>query len=148
MKIKHILCPTDFSRDSEHTLAVATSLAKGHEAELHIVHVYQEPFAYVDGDLAGVVPPADLEPAREQLAEVVPPDDGVRYRRAFIIGNPTFEIVEYAERNNIDLVVMGTHGWTGLSRLLMGSVAESVVRRAPCPVLTIKQPVREFEEST
>ena len=138
--IKHILCPTDFSDYSKHALSFATSFAKEHDAEIHIVHVYQGLFAYTDGDEMGFVPPADMEPAKESLAGITPTDDSVRYRRKFIVGDPTIELVEYARKENIDLIIMGTHGWTGLDRLLMGSVAESVLRRAPCPVLTLKRP--------
>ena len=143
MNVKNILCPVDFSGHSEAALAHATSLAKEHDAELHIVHIYEEPYAYVDGGFSGYVPPADLEPEKERLSAVVPPDDSVRYRHAFVVGHPSDNLVQYATDESIDLVVMGTHGRTGLSRLLMGSVAEAVVRRSPCPVLTIKQPELE-----
>jgi len=62
------------------------------------------------------------------------------FEHHLLSGDPGSELVHFAERENIDLIVMGTHGRTGLTRLLMGSVAEAVVRRAPCPVLTLKQP--------
>ena len=145
--IKHILCPTDFSEFSQHALTFATSFAKEHDAEIHIVHVYQGLFAYTDGDEAGFISPADMEPAKENLASISPQDESVRYRRKFIVGDPTFELIDYAKKENVDLIIMGTHGWTGLDRLLMGSVAESVLRRAPCPVLTLKQPGSKAESS-
>ena len=147
LHIKHILCPTDFSEYSNYALSLATSFAKEHDAEIHIVHVYQGLFAYTDGDELGFIPPADMEPAKESLEKIKPRDGSVRFRRKFVVGEPTFELVEYAKQEHIDLIVMGTHGWTGLDRLLMGSVAESVVRRAPCPVLTLKHAATKLESA-
>ena len=139
MNIKNILCPVDFSDYSNAALAYATSLAKDSEAKLHIVFVYEEPYAYTDG-LGGFVPPADLEEEQQTLRTVKPTIEGVPYCQEFIVGTPTDSLLSYAKDNDIDLIVMGTHGRTGLMRLLMGSIAEAVVRRAPCPVVTIRQP--------
>lgn len=148
MIVKSILCPVDFSEGGNAAIAYATSLAKEYEAVLHLVHVHEEAFAYVDGGFVGTpVPPADVEPIRAQL-EAVEPDKDVTFLRKFIIGRPSDELVNYAKEEDIDLVVMGTHGRTGLSRLLMGSVAEAVVRKAQCPVLTIKQPENALQESS
>jgi nucleotide-binding universal stress UspA family protein len=139
MNIKNILCPVDFSTYSDAALAYASSLAKDSEAKLHIVFVYEEPFAYTDG-FGGFVPPADLDQEQEILRTVKPSIEGVPFCQEFIVGIPTDSLVNYAKEHDIDLIVMGTHGRTGLTRLLMGSVAEIVVRRAPCPVVTIRQP--------
>ena len=144
MNIRNILCPVDFSEYSDAALAYASSLAKDADAKLHIVFVYEEPYAYTDG-IGGFVPPADLEKEKEDLEAIRPPIDGVSFCHDFIVGIPTDALLKYAKDNDIDLIVMGTHGRTGLLRLLMGSVAEAVVRRAPCPVVTIRQPVPSGE---
>lgn len=150
MNVKDILVPVDYSHSGDAALAYAASLGKEYDAELHLVHVFEPPFAHVDGGFASApvpaVTPADLEAEEAKLNEITP-DKGVKFCREFIVGNPADELVSYAKEKGIDLVVMGTHGRTGLNRLLMGSVAEGVVRRSPCPVLTIKQPAKELQES-
>ena len=151
MNVKNILVPVDYSDSGEAAMSYAVSLARESNARLHLVHVYEQPFTYVDGGFAGTpvateIPPVDLKDEEAKLQKITPADD-VSLTRQFIIGGPADELVRYAEDNQIDLVVMGTHGRTGLSRLLMGSVAEGVVRRAPCPVLTIKQPKTELQET-
>lgn len=150
MNIKNILCPVDFSDSGTAAINFATSLAKEYAAELHLVHVYEQPFAYIDGGFASTpipsIAPADLE-AEEARLVAVKPDKDIKFRHEFIIGSPADDLVNYAKENQIDLIVMGTHGRTGLNRLLMGSVAEAVVRRAACPVLTIKQPERARQET-
>lgn len=152
MNVKNILVPIDYSVGGDAAIAYAVSLAKEHDAEIHLVHVYEQPFAYVDAGFSGTpvpveVPPADLEAEEARLDRVSLPE-GVRFRRKFIIGSPADDLVDYAKDNQIDLVVMGTHGRTGLTRLLMGSVAEGVMRRSPCPVLTIKQPAEKLQEAS
>jgi nucleotide-binding universal stress UspA family protein len=77
-----------------------------------------------------------------QLAEVKPKDAALAVTRKLLFGEEATEIISFANENHADLIVMGTHGRTGLSRLLMGSVAETVLRQAPCPVLTIKTPMK------
>jgi nucleotide-binding universal stress UspA family protein len=79
---------------------------------------------------------------RRMLGNVVPTDHNVPFEHRLLVGEPATAIVEDAEKEGADLIVMGTHGRTGLSRLLMGSVAEAVVRRAKCPVLTVKHPAQ------
>jgi len=151
MKVKNILVPVDYSDSGDAAMAYAVSLAKEYDAEMHLVHVYEQPFAYVDAGFSGTPIPADIPPAdlteEEAKLELVTPTEDIKLCRKFIIGSPADDLVNYAKENEIDLVVMGTHGRTGLSRLLMGSVAEGVVRRSPCPVLTIKQPTETLQES-
>ena len=146
MNVKNILCPVDFSDRSKSALAFATSLAKEHGAELHIVYSYEEPYAYTDSGMSGFVMPADMNPDKELLLGQKPTDNAVRYRQKFLIGSPTSTLVNYAKDNDIDLIVMATHGRTGLGRLLMGSVAEAVLRRASCPVMTLKTPLVAAEK--
>ena len=145
MNVTNILCPVDFSISSDSALAYASSIAKEYDAELHIVHIYEEPFAYAEPTT--FVPPADMQPDRERLEKTRPDSPDVRFRHEFIVGHPADKLVDYANKYDIDLIVMGTHGRTGISRLLMGSVAEAIVRRAPCPVLTIKQPAVKLQEA-
>lgn len=143
MNVRNVLCPVDFSKSSDAALFFASSLARENGAVLHIVHVYEEPFAYTD--LSSYVPPADMQPAKDRL-EMTRPTSDVSFLQEFIIGNPSDKLVEYADQNHVDLIVMGTHGRSGLNRILMGSVAENVIRRAPCPVMTIRQPPKKVNE--
>ena len=149
MNVKKILCPVDFSSRSDAALAYASSLAAEADAFLHIVYVDEGSPTYVPGySEFGYIPePAiDWERAqRERLAHVKPTAD-VPYDTRFLFGNPGKEILHCADREDVDLIVLGSHGRTGLSRLLMGSVAEAVMRRAKCPVLTVKQPLGEHDE--
>jgi len=85
----------------------------------------------------------NLEPAEDMLEKIVLPDPSVPCVRRVTVGDPASEIVNVAKEENVDLIVMSTHGRKGISRLLMGSVAELVVRRAHCPVLTVRQPGEE-----
>ena len=145
MKIKNILCPIDFSPSSDQALKFATSLAKQHNAELHIVYSYEEPYTYQEGRIGGVVTPVEMASDRQRLDAITPPSADILFRRQLLIGRPQDTILAYAEEENIDLIVMGTHGRTGLGRLLMGSVAETIVRCATCPVLTIKMPLKSAD---
>lgn len=150
MNVKNILCPVDYSESGNAAITYASSLAKEYDAEIHLVHIYDLPLAYVDGGFASApipsVPPADLDGEQSKL-NAVTPTSGVKYRHRLVVGSPVDELVKYVTEQNIDLIVMGTHGRTGLGRLLMGSVAEGVVRRASCPVLTIKQPAETLQAS-
>jgi universal stress protein A len=144
MNLKTIMCPTDYSRSSEAALSYATLLASESGACLYIVHVHEGLPTFVPG-YAGYDIPMDSadaheKEAREALDRVVPTTPGVQYVHWFLTGAPEKEILAFAGRENVDLIVMGSHGRTGVARVLMGSVAEAIVRKASCPVLTIKQP--------
>jgi len=139
-----ILHPTDFSKHSRCAFGLACALARDYGARLIALHVLvPPPVAYGDG----VVVAADPEPlratAQEHLGELEIPGANVRAERRLEEGDPATVILRVAKEVHADLLVMGTHGRTGLGRLLMGSVAEEVVRRAPCPVLTVKTPFPE-----
>jgi nucleotide-binding universal stress UspA family protein len=140
MKAKKILFPTDFSPASEAALEWATALARDTGATLLIVHVEEPPMAYGGGELYVVGEEVDRDELRRALAKVMPTDPSVPAEHLLLVGDPASALVQTAEKENVDLIVMGTHGRTGLTRLLMGSIAEAVVRRANCPVLTIRQP--------
>jgi universal stress protein A len=144
MEIRQILAPTDFSEFSKQAICDAFELAQTFGAKLLIIHVVELPAYPVEG----FVPPSigttlleDLErQASLELAQVHPetPDAKVEVMRQVVVGTPYRKIVEVAEAEHVDLIVMATHGRTGLSHLVMGSVAERVVRMAPCPVLTMR----------
>ena len=140
MKAKTIIFPTDFSSSSDAALAHATALARDMKAKLLIVHVGEPPTTYGGGEMYyGILEPNPTELLR-MLHAVHPEDPVVACEHRLLSGDPAGAITELAQKENADLIVMGTHGRTGFVRLLMGSVAEAVVRRAPCPVFTFKQP--------
>lgn len=141
MEIRQILAPTDFAGFSKQ--AVAYELAQTFGAKLMLLHVIEELPPYV-----GFLPPGgaamlleDLErQAHLDLAAVLPEaqDAKVEVMRRIVVGSPYRHILGVAEAENVDLIVMAMHGRTGFGHFLMGSVAERVVRLAPCPVLTIR----------
>ena len=135
-----ILFPTDYSDASLAAVPHATALARERGATLMIVHV-AEPIGALAaaGGFSGAVDPHPEYDA-EQLEKVEPADTQVTCERRLLRGRPADEIVQLAVDENVDLIVMATHGRTGLGHLLMGSVAEAVVRAAPCPVLTVRRP--------
>ena len=147
MSTKKILFPTDFSHASDAALAMASSLARDQEAKLLIAHVEEPPPAYGSGKLYYGLPDPGYEELKNMLDNVVPADPQVGYEHRLITGEPASAIVDLAKQEHVDLIVMGTHGRAGVSRLLMGSIAEAVVRQAPCPVLTFKQPTGEHAET-
>lgn len=135
---KTIMHPTDFSAPAQQALDVARSLARAHGAKLVLVAVPVPPLPAVES----FVPEAELqqlaEEARKQLAAMAAGITDVPVEIRVIAGEPGWALVTAAQECHADLIVMGTHGRTGLRRLLMGSVAEHVLRHAPCPVLTIR----------
>ncbi len=143
MNVKRILCPIDFSAHSDKALAYASTLAKEAGAKLLLVYV-EDTQVPLDAGFAGYVPPPDeTEQLEKRLNATRPTVEEVETEHHLLFGHPADAIVEFAQSHDIDLIVMGTHGRTGVARLLMGSIAESVVRRATCPVLTLKQPTAE-----
>jgi nucleotide-binding universal stress UspA family protein len=142
MKADKILFPTDFSPASQEALRWATSLARDTGATLVIVHVEEPPMAYGGGEAYIALEEGDREEIRRKLVQVLPTDSSIRYEHKLLSGDPATAVVDAADSERADFIVLGTHGRTGLTRLLMGSVAEAIVRHAKCPVLTIKQPER------
>jgi len=140
--IHTILHPTDFSAHSEAAFGLACSLARDHGARLVILHVLQPPVTLVGG-MAALPPMPDeygREAAWEKLRSLQPGEGVGNFEHVLREGDIVTEILRVAEETSCDLIAMGTHGRTGLSRLLMGSVAESVLRKARCPVLHVKNP--------
>ena len=143
MKMQRIIFPTDFSHTGDAALNMASALARDSGATLVIVHVEEPPVAYGGGEMYYGMPDPPLDEIQRMLTDVKPQDSNIPYEHRLISGDPASAIARLAEEIDADLIVMGTHGRTGLSRLLMGSVAEAVVRRAPCPVLTYKHTAKE-----
>ena len=150
ISLKRILVPTDFSEPSRKALAYAEALAKAFGASIDVLHVVEEPpmgwavEGYVPAPPAyreSIVRSAE-EHLRQELSVHAPKD--ATPREVVRLGSPFSEIVRYAKTEPIDLIVMGTHGRGMIAHLLMGSVAERVVRTAPCPVLTVRHPEHEF----
>lgn len=143
LAMKSILHPTDFSADAQPAFDVACVLAGEGGGRLVVLHVERPPLATLGGTTA--VPPLPNEYNREKLGkklrDIQPARAGITIEHRLEYGDPASVILEVAQEIGADLIVMGTHGRTGLRRLLMGSVAERVVRKASCPVLTIRRPV-------
>ena len=139
MATKTILFPTDFSTASDAALVHAEALAKSSGASLLIVHVEEPPLAYGGGELYYGLPEPDSERIQKMLDDVRPKDPAVPFTHRLTMGDPAGEIVRLATDEQAEMIVLGTHGRTGMTRLLMGSVAEAIVRRAPCPVLVYRE---------
>jgi nucleotide-binding universal stress UspA family protein len=153
MMIRKILVPTDFSAHSKEAQAWAAELARRYDASLTLVHVYQ-PISYALPE--GYVLPsanllADLEVslgrALDDAKKQLEASSGLRVDTALMQGVPFAEIVRFAREGSYDLIVLSTHGRTGLRHVLLGSVAEKVVRKAPCPVLTVRPAGHEAERA-
>ena len=147
-KITRILVPADFSTGSDEALAFAKTLAGRFGASLHLVHAFEDPFttAAFASEAYSTVPLSlrdeMLRDAERRLADRLPEDQKVLFNGTteILTGTPTKTIVDYSATLGADLIVMGTHGRSGMAHLLLGSVAERVVRLAAAPVLTIRRP--------
>jgi nucleotide-binding universal stress UspA family protein len=159
MKLRRILAPTDFSRFSGFALEWAANLAEALQSELILLHVIPEEegqiMEEVFGEDAAVRIPKGIrqnvveerrKKFQEQFDIVLPRHlkKTIQVEEVLRIGIPFLEIIKIAKEKDVDLVVMGTHGRTGLAHVLIGSVAEKVVHHAHCPVLTIKHPQYQF----
>lgn len=138
MHANKILFATDFSTVSDQALNYAAALARDNRAKLIITHVAELPKAYGAGEMYYGVPEPDLDELSRMLQAVIPKNPPVDHEYRLVKGDPAREIVDLAQREKVDLIVMSTHGRTGLNRMLMGSVAEAVIRHAPCAVLALK----------
>ncbi len=148
MEIKKILFATDFSEGSSHALPYAVDMAKHYGAKLYFVHVVYDvaktagwyvPHVSIDEIYSDIERSAKAELEKTFIDEMRGLKD---IERMVLKGIPYEEITKFAGDNNIDLIVLGTHGRKGIDRMLFGSTAEQVVRNAPCPVLSVRLPKR------
>jgi nucleotide-binding universal stress UspA family protein len=151
LEIKKVLVPIDFSDYSKGALRYAINFAKCFKAEMHLIYVV-EPVIYPPDFSMGqiAIPSVNAEwdeRAKDELANLakseIPPD--VKSKTIIKTGKPFLEIIETASEENIDLIIIATHGHSGVEHILFGSTAEKVVRKAPCPVLTLREPVKGFK---
>lgn len=153
IELKRILHPTDFSQNSKFALDYACAFAEKFNAELHILYVLQDilvtvPDPVIVAELAANYDERVRGSAEQALLQLPDPAwaRGRSVIRATCKGSPFTEIVRYAGENKIDLIVLGTHGRSGLAHVVLGSVAEHVVRKAGCPVLTVRPPEQKLEK--
>ncbi len=149
--LHRILVPTDFSKFSQTALTYAAAFAEKFNAELTLLHVVQDLALFIP-DMITVTPP--LAPSVDQMTAAAQAAfdrliqenhlQHLTIQRAVRQGTPFYEIIQAARERDIDLIVMGTHGHSGLAHVLLGSVTEKVVRKSPCPVLTVRHPEHEF----
>lgn len=151
IKLQNILVATDFSETSDSALDYGRALALNFGARLHVLHAVENSLQWtgVEGiayDFVLVQEEME-EAARKKLAAILGPDNGQPPKTTTVVKtgtSPAYAIADYAKEAKIDLIVMGTHGRGFVGHLLLGSVAERMVRIAPCPVLTVRSPEHEF----
>jgi nucleotide-binding universal stress UspA family protein len=149
IKLKTILVPTDFSECSDAAVKYGFALADAFGATLHLLNVVQDPYTLPYAADGFVAPGRDMladwqAQSKQRLDTMVPVGLEQRVVVETRVGSPCAEIIRYAAGRHIDLIVLGTHGRGALGHVFLGSVAERVVRGAPCPVLTVHHPQREF----
>jgi nucleotide-binding universal stress UspA family protein len=154
MRVTKVLCAVDFSEPSREALHFAADLARQYDAELTLIHVYTIPgYTFPEGVMvAGPEVMNDLLQEIDRSLESWKQDAIARavktVRTVSIQGSAAPEIVRFAEDRGVDLIVVGTHGRGGLAHVLLGSVAEKVVRKAPCPVLTVRASDHRLEDAS
>ncbi|MFO1091800.1 MAG: universal stress protein [Planctomycetaceae bacterium] len=151
IKLARILVPTDLSEFSQHAVRYGCEFARRFQAELHLLTVVQDVVALIPEPGMAFPAPGEYmqelrDASREALERLPEPQAaaGLTITREVRVGTPFLEIVRYARETNADLVVVGTHGRSGLAHVLLGSTAEKVVRKAPCPVLTVRPQGHDF----
>ena len=148
ISLKKILCPIDHSDCSKEALKYAVSFAMRDEAKLYLLHIIDiRSFNESLNAMPTQIPDNEtLEQLRIKLLDCIPEEmrDDMDVEAIVAQGIPFAEIISTAKEKKIDMIVIGSHGRTGLSHMMLGSVSEKVVRKAPCPVLTVRQPGHEF----
>jgi len=146
--LKKILCPIDHSDCSKEALKYAVSFALRNEAELYLLHVidirtFDE---NLDSITKQIADESSINNLKKKLLECVPEEirSDMKIEAIVVQGIPFVEIIRFAKKNEVDMLVLGTHGRTGLAHMMLGSVSEKVVRKAPCPVLTVRSPNQKF----
>ncbi|MCK5433152.1 MAG: universal stress protein [Gammaproteobacteria bacterium] len=143
-KYRRLLCPVDFSDISKNAFQIAIDLAVLFKADLHVMHVFQMPASAIPEGIYDI--PDDMEDKvkshfSKKLDEFIKnhPTPEINITTGSYAGFPHVEIIKYANEANADMIVMGTHGRTGLSHVLLGSVTERVIRTSDIPVLTVRK---------
>lgn len=145
--LKKILVPTDFSEHSAKAMQYGAELAAKFGAELHLLHsIEATPIMYGEGAFYPTETDAEIEAAAVKQLDDVKLDStaDLTVKRHAKHGHPFVEIVRYAKDNEVDLIIIGTHGRGAIAHMLLGSVAEKVVRKAPCPVLVVRDEEHDF----
>jgi nucleotide-binding universal stress UspA family protein len=149
--IKKVLVPIDFSDYSKSSLRYAVSFVKHFNAKLILIYVV-EPIIYPPDFSMGqiAIPTIGLEMdkrAAEELDKLASKEipANIEVKKKIKTGKPFVEIIETASEEDVDLIIIATHGHTGVEHILFGSTAEKVIRKAPCPVLTLREPVKGFK---
>lgn len=145
--IKSILCPVDFSDSSRNAFRYACEFARSMGSQIHVLNVVEPRPMAADMALNYIPLEEDLEKAAREDLDALVRDavaSGLDIRTDVVVGTPAEVILQYMEDFDVSLLIIGSHGRTGLSRLLMGSVTESVVRKAGIPVLMVKAGEKEF----
>ena len=144
--LKRILVPHDFSETSSEAVRYGIALARTFGARLYFLHVGLQAVDQFEVEFPTGLEESMREGIRDRLLKIVTPQEDAELNPEFVVrkGVPAAEIVRYAADENIHLIVMGTHGRGFVGHMMMGSVAERVVRTAPCPVLTVRTPTHGF----
>ncbi|OPX98471.1 MAG: hypothetical protein A4E60_03049 [Syntrophorhabdus sp. PtaB.Bin047] len=147
---KKILCPVDFSEFTKDVVAYAVDMAKQYGAELHMLHVIPNLTYFTPYE--SFLTPENLVAIEKNIQNEVDRDFGkvlgkvdIDVKKAVRTGVAFVEIIDYVKSEGVDLIVMGTHGRSGIEHILIGNVAEKVVRKSPCPVMTIRPRGKEFK---
>lgn len=149
--IKKILVPIDFSDYSKSALKYAVNFAKVFNAEMYLIYVVEPVIYPPDFSMGQIAIPSITiemdERAKEELTKLAQQEIPSEIKQQIIIktGKPFVEIIETASEEDIDLIIIATHGHSGVEHILFGSTAEKVVRKAPCPVLTLREPIKGFQ---
>jgi nucleotide-binding universal stress UspA family protein len=150
IQLKRILLPTDFSDFSAEATKYACAFAEQFNAELHVLHTLDFHVVSAPNFGMGLALPSYVEESKRAAEKALLDIPDVEWAkdktvvRTAVSGTPFLEIIRYAKENEIDLIVMGTHGHSGLVHVMLGSVAERVVRKSPCPVLTVRPQGHQF----
>jgi nucleotide-binding universal stress UspA family protein len=151
MQIKTILFPTDFSQGARAAMDYAISLAQDYKAKLILLYVIQDISIaewYIPSSISAADLVEDMQKSATKEMDKWAGEAAVKVKdveRAVVRGVPFVEIIKTAKEKNADMIVIGTHGRTGIDHMLFGSTAEKVVRKSSCPVLTVRMAGREFK---
>ncbi|OQA69035.1 MAG: stress protein UspA [Ignavibacteriales bacterium UTCHB2] len=146
--IKKVLVPIDFSDYSKSALKYAINFSKFFNAEIILIYVVEPVIYPLDFSMGQIAMPSFStewdQRAKEELDKLAKKEINSSVKTIIKTGKPFLEIIETAKEENIDLIIIATHGHTGVEHIIFGSTAEKVVRKAPCPVLTLREPIKGY----